>query len=99
MLQKFQEVLPKEKAPELAQRLSEGKFSLRDMYEQLQNIMKMGPLNKVMEMMPGMNHLLPYLKGTDGNSRIKIMINILDSMTDEGIISSSIRVDHVLIVL
>ena len=54
------------------------------MYEQLQNIMKMGPLGKVMEMMPGMNNIMPHLKGDEGNKRIKIMINILDSMTDEG---------------
>jgi signal recognition particle subunit SRP54 len=84
MMKTFQEVLPMDKAPELAQRLSEGKFTLRDMYEQLQNIMKMGPLNKVMEMMPGMNNILPLMKGNDGNARLKIMINILDSMTDEG---------------
>jgi len=83
MMRTFQEVLPMDKAPELAQRLSEGKFSLRDMYEQLQNIMKMGPLNKVMENMPGMSHIMPLLKGTDGNARLKMMINILDSMTDE----------------
>ena len=84
MMKTFSEVLPMDKAPELAQRLSEGKFSLRDMYEQLQNILKMGPLGKVMEMMPGMNNLMPHLKGDEGNKRIKIMINILDSMTDEG---------------
>jgi len=83
MMKAFQEVLPMDKAPELAQRLSEGKFTLRDMYEQLQNIMKMGPIGKVMEMMPGMNNLLPHLKGDEGNAKIKIMINILDSMTDE----------------
>jgi len=83
MMKAFQDALPMEKAPELAQRLSEGKFTLRDMYEQLGNIMKMGPINKVMEMMPGMNHLLPQLKGNDGNAKIKAMLNILDSMTEE----------------
>lgn len=80
----FQEALPMDKAPELAERLAQGKFTLRDMYEQLQNILKMGPLGKVMEMMPGMSHLMPHLKGNDGNQRIKIMINILDSCTDDG---------------
>jgi len=79
----FQDAIPMDKAPELAQRLSEGKFSLRDMQEQLQNIMKMGPINKVMEMMPGMNNLLPHFKGDEGNKKLKIMINILDSMTDD----------------
>jgi hypothetical protein len=37
-----------------------------------------------MEMMPGMNQMLPLLKGHDGNAKLKSMINILDSMTDEG---------------
>lgn len=84
MMKAFQEVLPADKAPELAKRLQEGKFTLRDMREQLSNILKMGPLGKVMEMMPGnLNQLLPQLKGNEGNIKIKIMINILDSMTDK----------------
>ncbi len=56
------------------------------MYDQLQNILKMGPLGKVMEMMPGMNQFLPQLKGNEGNAKIKIMLNILDSMTDDGML-------------
>jgi len=80
----FQEALPMDKAPELAARLQEGKFTLRDMKDQLENILKMGPLNKVMEMMPGMSHLSALMgKWNDGNSKIKMMINILDSCTDE----------------
>ena len=86
MIDVFQKALPMDKAPELAQRLSEGKFTLRDMYEQLENLLKIGPLGKVMEMMPGMSHIMPHLKGNEGNQRIKIMLNILDSMTDEGTI-------------
>jgi len=31
-----------------------------------------------------MNQMLPLLKGHDGNAKLKSMINILDSMTDEG---------------
>jgi signal recognition particle subunit SRP54 len=33
---------------ELIDRLKHGQFSLRDMYEQFQNIMKMGPFNQIM---------------------------------------------------
>jgi signal recognition particle subunit SRP54 len=85
IMKAFQEVLPMNKAPELAQRLSEGKFTLRDMHEQFGNILKMGPIGKFMEMMPGMNNILPpQLKGSEGNAKIRVMINILDSMTDEG---------------
>ena len=33
--------------------MSKGVFTLRDLYEQFQNVMKMGPLGKVMSMIPG----------------------------------------------
>ncbi len=36
-----------ENQTEMLARLQQGVFTLRDMYEQFQNIMKMGPLNKV----------------------------------------------------
>jgi len=43
----LKDVVPsQDKQKELAQRLQEGKFTLRDMYEQFQNMLKMGPLGK-----------------------------------------------------
>lgn len=33
---------------ELIEKLKHGQFTLRDMYEQFQNIMKMGPINQIM---------------------------------------------------
>lgn len=33
---------------ELMERLKHGQFTLRDMYEQFQNLMKMGPFNQIM---------------------------------------------------
>jgi signal recognition particle subunit SRP54 len=33
---------------ELMEKLKQGVFTLRDMYEQFQNIMKMGPINQIM---------------------------------------------------
>jgi signal recognition particle GTPase len=33
---------------ELIDKLKQGQFTLRDMYEQFQNIMKMGPINQIM---------------------------------------------------
>ena len=32
---------------ELVKKLQHGQFTLRDMYEQFQNIMKMGPFNQI----------------------------------------------------
>jgi len=83
LMKTFQDVLPADKAPELAARIADGKFTLRDMYEQLGNVMKMGPLNKIMEMMPGMSGLSEMMKGHDGSAKLKSMLNIMDSMTPD----------------
>ena len=48
------------RGPELMQKISSGVFTLRDMYEQFQNLMKMGSLSKMMSMIPGLSEdLLP----------------------------------------
>ena len=76
--------VPMEEQPELYKRLTEGIFTLRDMYEQFQNILKMGPLNKVMEMLPGMSNILKEGAGRDSSRKVKNYMTIMDSMTDEG---------------
>lgn len=49
-MDKIHEVVPMDKQPELLQKLSEGHFSLRIMYEQFQNILKMGPISQVINL-------------------------------------------------
>jgi signal recognition particle GTPase len=44
---KITEAIPLDQQPELLEKLSQGQFTLRIMYEQFQNIQKMGPLNQV----------------------------------------------------
>jgi len=86
MIDIIKEVVPKESQPKIAKRLQEGKFSLRDMYEQFQNMLKMGPLDQVIGMLPmetGLNQLLKGAKGESGHQKIKSYMTIMDSMTDE----------------
>eukprot|EP00741_Cyanophora_paradoxa_P020412 tig00021254_g19703.t1 len=73
-----------DKQPELISKLTQGVFTLRDMYEQFQNILKLGPLSKVMSMIPGFGQEL-ITKGKEKESvqRIKNFMTIMDSMTDE----------------
>lgn len=47
LMEKIHEAVPMDQQPELLQKLSEGNFTLRMMYEQFQNIMNMGPLGQV----------------------------------------------------
>lgn len=66
---------------EMYKRITEGVFTLRDMYDQFESIAKLGPLNKVMGMIPGMSEMLKNTNGVDGSKRIKRFQHIMDSMT------------------
>ncbi|KHJ89203.1 ribonucleoprotein homol [Oesophagostomum dentatum] len=60
-----------------------GLFTLRDMYEQFQNIMKMGPFSQIMSMIPGFGPEF-MTKGNEKESvgRLKKLMTIMDSMSD-----------------
>ncbi|CRG94696.1 signal recognition particle SRP54, putative [Plasmodium gallinaceum] len=80
----IKEVIDIDKQPQLMNRLSKGKFVLRDMYDQFQNVFKMGSLSKVISMIPGFGNNL-ISKGTEkeGIDKIKKFMVIMDSMTNE----------------
>ncbi|GMS96308.1 hypothetical protein PENTCL1PPCAC_18483 [Pristionchus entomophagus] len=67
----------------LVSRLKHGLFTLRDMYEQFQNIMKMGPFSQIMSMIPGFGPEF-MTKGNEQESvnRLKRLMTIMDSMSD-----------------
>jgi len=78
------EAMPLDKQPELLGRLSKGMFTLRDMYEQLQYVTKLGSLQKVMSMIPGIDsEMFPAGYEKSGVQRIKRFMTIMDSMTDD----------------
>ena len=68
---------------ELIQKIKHGEFTLRDMYEQFQNIMKMGPFGQIMGMIPGFSQDF-MTKGSEQESmaRLKRLMTIMDSMND-----------------
>ena len=68
---------------ELLEKIKHGQFTLRDMYEQFQNVMKMGPFSQLMGMIPG--SVKDFMsKGTEQESmaRLKRIMTIMDSMND-----------------
>jgi signal recognition particle subunit SRP54 len=66
---------------ETMKNITEGKFSVRDLRDQLQNIMKMGPLSKMAGMIPGLSNMMSGMDDEDGSLKLKRMIYICDSMT------------------
>jgi len=68
---------------ETRERMSKGKFTLRDMYNQFQSVMKLGPMDKVMGMIPGMpDYLIPKNGDDKSTNRLRAFIYIMDSMSD-----------------
>lgn len=61
----------------------EGKFTLRDFQTQMNNFMKMGPLSNIASMIPGMSNLMGQVGEEETSSKIKNMIYIMDSMTNQ----------------
>src|SRR5206468_165095 len=54
LIEKAEAVYEENEAEEAAQRLMEGSFTLDDFLDQMQQLKKMGPLNNVLGMMPGL---------------------------------------------
>jgi len=61
----------------------EGQFSVRDLRDQLSNIMKMGPLSKMAGMIPGMGGMMSGMDDEEGGMKLKRMLYICDSMTEK----------------
>lgn len=61
-------------------RISDGQFTLRDLYEILQGWQKLGSISKVMEMLPGMSGLAE-VAGEQGDMASRGFLRMMDSMT------------------
>merc|ERR1719394_1353702 len=68
---------------QLMKKIQHGEFTLRDMYEQFTNVMKMGPFSQIMGMIPGFSQDF-MTKGCEqeSQSKLKRLMTIMDSMND-----------------
>ncbi len=78
-VEKAQETLDLEKTQKLQKRLIENEFNLEDFFEQLQELKKMGSLQNLVEMIPGLNKAIP--KQDIDESNLKVIEAIINSMT------------------
>lgn len=60
-----------------------GKFTLVDMYQQMAAVTKLGPLEKVMSMLPGMSKMEDKIDYVESQNRLSQFRVIMDSMTLE----------------
>lgn len=57
LLEKAKEAISEDQAKDIGKKLLSGEFNLVDLYSQMEAMSKMGPLSKVMEMIPGFGQI------------------------------------------
>ena len=82
LMEKLSDVVPEDQGQKLVDGITSGQFTMRLLYEQFQNITKMGPMSQVMSMIPGMADALPQGSERAGQAKIKRMLCLMDSMSD-----------------
>jgi signal recognition particle subunit SRP54 len=83
LIEAASEVIDEEKAEEAARKMMSGKFSLKDMYDQMEMLQGMGPLSKLASMLPGLSDRLKEQDMEATQERLRRFRVIMDSMTDE----------------
>ena len=84
LLEKAEESLKGKDAEKTARRIMSGKFTLHDMYDQMDMLSGMGPLSKITEMLPGgFSGKLKDVDMDNTQSKLQRFRVIMDSMTDE----------------
>ncbi len=100
LLEKAEEAISKEDAEDLGKRMLKGDFNLIDLYSQMEAMSKMGPLSKIMDLIPGMGNMnIPKDMISVQESKLKKWKFIMQSMTQKELedpeIISRTRIDRI----
>lgn len=100
LLEKVQGAISEKDAQDLGKKFLKGEFSLLDLYEQMTAMRKMGPLSKIVEMIPGFGQLqLPKDMLQVQEGKLEKWKYIMDSCTKEELedpeIISSARLERI----
>lgn len=83
LIERAEADMDEEVALESVERLMEGKFNLEDFLKQLQQVKKMGPITKLLEMVPGMNQLAKEIEPGVAEKQMARTEAIINSMTTQ----------------
>jgi len=81
LIEKAQESIDETEALEMEKKLRKNQFTLEDFRKQIRQIKKMGPLDKVLGMIPGLGPMAKLNEGADPQKEMKYVEAILNSMT------------------
>lgn len=80
LVERASQAMDEQKARELGQRLGTGKFTLEDFVDQLKQVRSMGPIDQLLNMMPGMGKLRQKIGEIDDGQFVQVEA-IINSMT------------------
>jgi signal recognition particle subunit SRP54 len=81
LIERAEEAFDKEKAEAFARKVLKSQFTLEDYREQLAQVKKMGPLDQVLSMIPGLGNAAREVDTAAGEREMKRAVAIIDSMT------------------
>lgn len=84
LMDRVSDLSSKDKTLEMAKRIEQGIFTLKDLKDQIQMMLNMGPMSKVLGMLPGMggmNDMFGSGKDEDISKKMKLFLTCMDSMT------------------
>src|SRR3954466_5661900 len=81
LVETAQREFDQEKMIEAEERMRSGQFTLDDFRAQMSQLGKLGPLQKVMGMIPGMGGMQDMMGDVDPETDLKRLFGIIDSMT------------------
>ncbi|GAB4363939.1 MAG: signal recognition particle protein [Bryobacter sp.] len=82
LIEKVEQTIDAKEAEKMQRKLIENEFSLEDFRDQLKQLRKLGPLDSLMGMIPGMGQMSKQLKDAKmDESELTKIVAIIDSMT------------------
>ncbi len=83
LVEQAQEKLDQDEMAQQEERLRKGQFTLDDFKKMLGQTKKLGPINKVMSMLPGMGGMADMMGDVDAEKDMNRLAGIIDSMTPD----------------
>ena len=80
-VEKAQEEIDMAVAEKTAQRMLEGRFTMDDLLNSIEQSRKLGPLSSIMGMLPGMSEMSRAINDADADKELKSIKAIIQSMT------------------
>jgi signal recognition particle subunit SRP54 len=81
LIEKAEEVVDRQQAEEMVRKLRRSEFTLQDYRDQLGQVRKMGPLDQVLAMIPGLGSAAKNVDTAQGEQEIRRHLAVIDSMT------------------